>query len=78
LRAWLVVYDLEVKQRLCAFDLGVRSDTHDAPISSRLGSETRQRLEVELGRSLVRQARERLAQVTSELRWPATGGNETD
>jgi hypothetical protein len=78
LHAWLVIYDLEAKQRLCAFELGVRSDPRDAPTSSRLRSETRQRLEVELGRSLARQARERLALATSELHWPATDGHETD
>jgi hypothetical protein len=78
LRAWLVLYDLDTKQRLCAVDLTVRSDPQGAPTSSRLRSETRQRLEVEFGRSLVRQARQRLAELTSELRWPAGGGTETD
>jgi hypothetical protein len=78
LRAWFVIYDLEARQRLCAVDVTVRSDTQGAPTSSRLRSETRQRLEVELGRGLVRQARQRLAELTSELRWPAGSDRATD
>jgi hypothetical protein len=78
LRAWLVLYDLAAKERLCAVDLTVQSDPGGAPTSSRLRSETRQRLEVELGRNLVRSARQRLADLTSELRWPAGGDTETD
>jgi hypothetical protein len=78
LQAWFVVYDLDTKERLCAVDLKVRSDTRDAPISARLRSETRQNLEVELGRQLVQQARERLAGITSELRWPASSRNDAD
>ncbi len=78
LRAWLVLYDLTTKQRLCAADITVRSDTEGAPISSRLRSETRQRLEVELGKSLVQKARGRLGELTSELRWPAGGDTEPE
>ncbi len=62
LHAWFVLYDLKSRERLCSGEIAVSNDTRDAPITSRLRSETRERLEVELGQKLVQKAREWLGE----------------
>jgi hypothetical protein len=69
-RAWFVIYDLVDQETLCSFEVQVKSDTRDAPIRSRLRSETRARLEAELGRSATDAARVGLAKVTGALLGP--------
>jgi hypothetical protein len=72
-RAWFVIYDLGDQEALCSFEVQVRNDVRDAPIRSRLRSETRARLEAELGRAATDAMRLGLAKVTSALMAPIRG-----
>lgn len=68
--SWLVIHDRVAGEPLCEVSVTASNDTRDAPISSRLRSDTRERLERELAEELLTSARRRLPRITAVLRLP--------
>lgn len=69
-RAKFVLFDAEQKTVICGVDLHVTNDAKAAPIRSRLQSETRGRLERELGDALRVEAERSLGRIAQQLQWP--------
>jgi hypothetical protein len=70
LRAKFVLFDAEHQRMICSVDLYVTNDAKSAPIRSRLQSETRGRLERELGDALRVEAERSLGRIAQQLHWP--------
>ncbi|HEY5960837.1 MAG TPA: hypothetical protein VIV60_29985, partial [Polyangiaceae bacterium] len=70
LSARFVLFDTRTDKALCASPLRVTNDVQSAPIRSRLQSETRGRLERELGDAIRVAAGEALGRWHSLLTWP--------
>lgn len=73
LRAKFVLFDTDPQRVVCASDLYVKNDAKSAPIRTRLQSETRGRLERELGDALRLAAERNLGHVAGQLQWPDSG-----
>ncbi len=69
-RAKFVLFDAEQKTAICSANLHVANDAKSAPIRSRLQSETRGRLERELGDALRVEAERSLGRNALQLEWP--------
>lgn len=71
--AKFILFDSERQLAVCGADLHVTNDTESAPIRSRLQSETRSRLERELGDALRVAAQQATRGLRVRLTWPDTG-----
>lgn len=70
MEARFVLFDLTTRHPVCISELRVENDVSQAPIRSRLQSETRGRLERKLADSLRQKAELATLNVTRHLSWP--------
>src|SRR5690606_936772 len=66
------LYDAKTARRLCGTTVNVENDTRNAPIRSRLRTDTRERLIVELSVELTRRSSAAFTGLGSKLRLPTS------
>ena len=69
--AWFVIHDATSGEAKCAARVTVNGDATNAPLRTRLRSDTRDRLTTELGERARSATEDALARITSELRLPS-------